>query len=391
MNRDGRIDHKGELRIDELLGDIYETETVNLSDGSELLQDRLTEEENGRIFAMIQEKMQAEVGTDSTLIKAAPFTEGDLGNAASERTRPNARNTGKKLRFGRGRKILIASLVALCAFASTAFAAEIFQWDSRISNYFGMSDQNQGYLNGAGMNVGVSAEDSGVTIEAVQTIGDASNMYILLNVTVPEGQILNSQTGFDMIFLKVEGATGMGYSCDQLPDEDPNDNKGTLLFSMEANSQINDKDIELKFVNMRHYDMGSGEMVQDYEGEWVLNWKLAYQDISKTFDISKDLEMNGETVRVDSISISPIAFNVKISGDYIRTYDSVAPNPEDGELIEITSVKLKDGTILTKDDSMGWGTSIDGSEYVINMKMKELIDPEEIDSITLNGTEITLQ
>ncbi|MDF2654438.1 MAG: hypothetical protein K0R19_912 [Bacillota bacterium] len=385
MNKNGRIDHKGELRIDELLGDIYETETMNLSDGSELLQDRLTEEEKGRIFSMIQAKLREEAKKVPPLL-----TEGDSGDAASESTRLNPSSSGKVFRFGRRRRILIASLVALCAFASTAFAAEIFHWDSRISNYFGMSDQNQGDLNGAGMNVGVRAEDSGVTIEAVQTIGDASNMYILLNITVPEGQILNSQTGFDMIYLKVKGATGMGYSCDQIPDEDPSDNKGTLLFSMEANSEINDKDIELKFVNMRHYDMDSGEMVLDYEGEWLLNWKLAYQDVSRTFEISKDIEVNGETVRVDSISISPIAFNVKISGDYIRAYDSVPPNPEDGELIEITSVKLKDGTILTKDDSMGWGTSIVGSDYVINMKMRELLDPKGIDSIILNHTEIKL-
>ncbi|MDF3001949.1 MAG: hypothetical protein K0Q48_2068 [Bacillota bacterium] len=366
MNNTRGMDKNRVIRIDELLEDIHETETTNLSDGSELLQDQLSESERERILSKIQAKMKDEAVND----------------------RPS---NFEKVRFpGRRKRILLASLVALCVFASTAFAAEIFQWDSRISNYFGMSDKNQGDLSGAGMNVGVKDEQGGVAIEAVQTIGDASNMYILLDVTVPEGQILNPQTGFDMIFLKVEGVTGMGYSCDLLPDDEPNDNKGTLLFSMEANSNINDKEIEMKFVNLRHYDMDSGEMIPDYEGEWILSWKLNYHDVSKNFDVDKDIPVNGETVRVDSVSISPIALNVKISGDYIKKYDSVPPNPNDGDLIEITSVNLKDGTALTKDDSLGWGTSINGREYVINMKMRELLDPEGIESIVLNDTEIVL-
>ncbi|QOX63490.1 hypothetical protein FRZ06_09070 [Anoxybacterium hadale] len=362
MNNTGGMDKNKAIRIDELLEDIHEMETTNLSDGSELLQDQLSEEERERILSKIQTRMKAEA------VNGRP-------------------SNYEKVRFpGRRKRILLASLAALCVFASTAFAAELFQWDSRISNYFEISDENQGDLSGAGMNVGVKDENGGVTIEAVQTIGDASNMYILLDVTVPEGQVLHPQTGFDMIYLKVEGATGMGYSCDLLPDDDPSDNKGTLLLSMEANSNINDKEIELKFVNLRYYDMESGEMIPDHEGEWILSWKLNYHDVSKNFKVGKDIVVNGETVRVDSVSISPIALNVKISGDYIKKYDSVPPNPSDGDLIEISSVNLKDGTVLTKDDSLGWGTSIDGKAYVINMKMRELLDPEGIDSIVLNDT-----
>lgn len=357
MNKAGRTNGKGEIRIDELFDEIHETETMNMGDGSELLQDRLTEEERARIKGRI------------------------MGQIQQETFRPQYRKR---------KRILLASLIAVCAFASTAFAAELFHWDTRISNYLGIHDENQGDLNGAGMNVGVSAENGGVIIEAVQTIGDSSNMHILFNVTVPEGQIVHPQTGFEMIYLMVKGATGLGYSCDLLPDEDPNDNKGTLLLSLEANSEINDKDIELRFVNMRHYDMEVGDMVEDYKGEWVLKWKLDYQDISRNFDIKKDIEINGRTVRVDSISISPIALKVIIRGDYIEEYDSVPPNPEDGDLFEITSIKLRNGTELTLEDAMGWGTSVSGKEYVINLKMQKLLEPQEIIGIVVNDTEIKL-
>ncbi len=111
---------------------------------------------------------------------------------------------------GRRRRVLTAALIAVFAFATTAFAAEVFQWDVRISNYFGIGGHNSAELSGGGMDVGISAENGGVTIQAVQTIGDGNNMYILLDVTAPEGQTIHPNSSFDMIYLRVDGVTSMG-------------------------------------------------------------------------------------------------------------------------------------------------------------------------------------
>ena len=349
---------KGEYRIDEMFDEIYEAETMNLQDGVELLQDELTKDEKERILQMAMEKM----GEGRTVIKPR-----------------------RKMR-----RVIAVALVAVLAFATTAFAAEIFQWDTRISNYLGIGEQNSEELSPGSMNVGVSAEEDGITIEAVQTIGDANNIYILLDVTAPEGIVIYPNTRFDMVYLKVDGATGLGYSCDMLPDEKENDNKATLMVSMEANKKINNKLINLKFENMGHYEAGNVDMTMDHRGIWELEWKLDYQDISTKYSIGKELKVNGETVSVDSISISPIALNVQISGSYIKEYDSVPPQSGSGDLIQITSVALKDGTVLTQDDSAGSGTSTNDSEYVINMKMKKLIDTDQVKSITLNDTEFVL-
>ncbi|MEL7655514.1 MAG: hypothetical protein AAGU75_06365 [Bacillota bacterium] len=359
MNKGKEMNQKkGEYRIDELFSEIFESETMNINDGAELLQDELTKEEKDRILQMAIEK----IGGDRTVI----------------------RTRGKK------RRILTVVLIAVFAFATTAFAAELFQWDTRISNYLGIGEQNSAELSGGGMNVGVSAENSGVTIEAVQTIGDATNMYSLLDVTAPEGEILDVNSSFDMIYLRVDGVTSMGYSCEMIPDGNENDNKATFLFSMDANTKINNKMINIQFIDLRHYVADSGEMLIDYKGEWELEWKLDYEDISTKYSIGKDLEVNGKTVDVESISISPIALNVQISGSYIREYDSAPPEQGFGELIQITAVTLKDGTVLTQDDAASWGSSLNDSEYMINMKMKKLIETDQVKSITLNDTEFVL-
>ncbi len=361
MNSRNETNRKGEYRIDEIFSDIYETETMNMEDGTELLQEGLTGEERARILGIALKKM-------------------DMDPIQTQTSRNIAQARGKK------RRILVAALVAVFAFATTAFAAEIFQWDARLSNYFGIDNHDSAGLSGGGMNVGVSDENGGVTIEAVQTIGDGNNMYILLDVTAPEGQTIYPESGFEMIYLRVDGVTSMGYSCDMLEDENENDNKATFLFAMDANRKINDKMINIKFSDLRHYIIGSGEMIADTPGEWELEWKLDYEDISTKYEIGKELAVKGEIADVKSISISPIALNVEISGSLL----DVPRTPEEGDLIAITAITLKDGTVFTQEDASSWGCSMRDNECILNMQMTKLLDVGQIKSVTLNDTEFAI-
>jgi len=364
------MNQKGELRIDELFSEILEAETLNVQNGTELLQEGLSKEEKARILKIAAEKIAIEAqgeGGSRTFIAA-----------------------GRKKK-----RILAIALIAVLAFATTAFAAEIFQWDVRISNYLGIEAQNSEALSGGGMNVDVRDENGGVAIKAVQTIGDGTNIYILFDVTAPEGQKIYPESGFDMIYLRVgnalDGPTGMGYNCNMIEDDNPDDNKATFLLAMDANKKINDKKISVKFENLRHYMIGSGEMITDVPGDWELEWKLDYKDISTKYRIGKDLTVNEGTVSVDSISVSPIALNVRISGSCVKEYDLAPRDPQEGELIRITAITLKDGTVLTQEDASSWSNAINGSEYVLNMQMKKLLDVAQVKSVSLNGTEFELK
>lgn len=352
---------KNIIKIEEMLDGIHESETLNAADGSELLSNKLSEEEKGRILNMALNKMK------------------------DERDNPAI-----KIQRRKRRGIIIAALIAVFAFATTAFAAEVFDWDVRISNYLGINENNSAQLAESGMNIDVTTENKGIKIDAVQTLGDANNIYILFDVTAPEGTILSPEARFEMVYLKVDGVTNMGYSCDFLPDESKNDNKGTMLLSMDANKSINDKTLEVRFKDLVHYNQESGDYITDVKGEWKLAWKLNYKDNSTKYPVDQKLTVNGKTVNVDSVSISPIALNVKVSGSYIKEYDSAPPAPGADELIKIKAVTLSDGTVLTQDDSLGWGSSTEGNDYMINMKMKKLLVPKQIESITLNDTVIPL-
>ncbi len=376
MNNRNETNKKGEYRIDEMFSEIFETETINMEDGSELLQEGLTRGEKQRILGIAMEKIEGRLQAESK-------------TADTEKDRNTPERTAV-FKLNSRRRILIVSLAAILTFATTAFAAEIFQWDTRLSNYFEIGSHNQQDLSGSGMNVGISAEYEGVAIEAVQTIGDGNNIYILLNVTAPEGQIIHPGSSFDMIYVRVDGVTGMGYSCDMMADDDENDNKATFLLAMEANNKINNKKINIRFSNLRHYITGSGEMVVDTEGEWELEWKLDYEDISKTYQIGEALTIKGESVKVESISISPIALNVKVQGAYFEKYDEAPGAPGEGDPIAITAIKLKGGSVLTWEDASSWGCSIRGRECSLNMQMKKLLDVSQVESITLNDKEFVL-
>lgn len=368
MNNYDKNQGRGGYYIDEMFGENFEAEIMNGMDGSDPSGEGLSKEEKERILKMAANKLEAENKKRTDRIVIQPRM--------------------KK------RRILTVALIAVLAFATTAFAAELFQWDTRISNYFGIGDKNSASLSGGGMNVGVSDENGGVIIKAVQTIGDGNNMYILFDVTVPEGEIIDPQSGFDMIRLRIggraDGPTGMGYSCDMIEDDNAEDNKATFLLAMDANKKINHKKIKITFKDLRHYVIGSDDMTVDVPGEWELEWMLNYEDISAKYKIGKELKVKGETVEVDSVSISPIALNVELNGSYIRELDSTPPEPGEEEPIQITAITLKDGSVLTQDDASSWGTSINGTVYVINMQMKKLLDVGQIKSITLNNTEIVL-
>ncbi len=369
---------KGEYRIDEMVDKIYDEETMSMEDGSDLLTDGLTEEEKARILNIALRKIgkhPEQIENERTVIV---------------RSRPDKAG-------GRRRRILAAALVAVFAFATTAFAAEVFQWDVRISNFFGIEGRDGAGLAGGGMNVGVSTENNGVTIEAVQAIGDGTNLYILFDVTAPKGKVISyPDASFEMIRLRIgepggmDGPTGMGYGCTMLEDDDDKDNKATFLLSAEADKKINNKKINIEFENLRHYITGSGEMVTDAAGIWELEWELDYEDTSTKYKIGKELAVNGKTIDVDSISISPIALNVGMSGSYFNELDSAPRAPGEGDPVQINAITLKDGTMLTQQDSLGWGCSIRDGKSVINMQMKKLLDPDKVKSVTLNDTEFIL-
>ena len=362
-------------RIDKMIDEIYEVETVNMEGGFDLLQEELTEEEKARILNLAMKK----IGSPD-----------EPGAPASGRRRLEPLS-------GRRRRILIAALVAVFTFASTAFAAEIFRWDVRISNFFGIEDQSGAVLTGGGMNVGVSAEDKGVTVKAVQAIGDGTNLYILFDVTAPEGEVLRyPESSFETILLRIgepgglDGPTGMGYGCTMLEDDDDKDNKATFLLDVEADKKINNKKINVEFENLRHYIVSSGEMVTDYQGKWELEWKLDYEDISTKFKIGKELAVKGKTVNVDSISISPIAVNIQMNGSYFKESDEAPRAPGEGDPVQITAITMRDGTVLTQKDCLSWGCSTNDSESVINMQMRKLLDPAQVRIVTLNDTEFIL-
>ena len=136
-----------------MLDKIYANETRNAADGSELLDNKLSEEEKGRILNMALYKMKSEKAGDSR---------SEICGAEGTGT---AKTTWKR------RRILIAALAAVFAFATTAFAAEVFQWDVRISNYFGIDEKNSEELAKGAQTVGVSAEQNGMKIEAGPDFG----------------------------------------------------------------------------------------------------------------------------------------------------------------------------------------------------------------------------
>jgi hypothetical protein len=186
--------HNGKKQIYEILDKIHEIETFNLQDGSELLPDQISEPEKERILHMAMMQINQD-GEENKQLAAGL----------------------KHKRGNKKRKVLAAAVAAVFIFASTTVAAEVFHWDHRISGLLGINPENSAQLEGSGMNLDVGTEQNGVTIKAVQSLGDANNIYVLFEVTSPKGAALDTGSRFKMVYLRVgditDGPTGMGYAC----------------------------------------------------------------------------------------------------------------------------------------------------------------------------------
>lgn len=131
-------------------------------------------------------------------------------------------------------------------------------------------------------------------------------------------------------------------------------------------------------------------MVVDTSGEWKLEWKLNYKDISRTYHLGETLTTEGGDVEIKAISISPIALNIEITGDYFEGYDAAPREPGEEDPVQVTGIRLEDGTVLTLEDASSWGCSVRGRECVLNIQMKKLLDVGQVESVMLNDKEFMI-
>ena len=344
-----------------------------------------------------------------------------LKNRAGENSpacRPRRLSAGARLG-------LAAAVICLLTGAGVAVAAA-------SPTLQGMFGGGAGYGQSSGL-IGRSVERDGWTVTITDCVGDDLNLYVGLELTAPEGTVLDADGYFfgedgwgGTIEFTSPAARGMGMTwtqAHQLPDDAPADNHLAFVASVRGFSDktgdgrsYNGQQIRMVLPGLYHsigWDQENRKsiLVQDCGATWDFGrMTVSYPDSTIHLEPNVTVTTLDVEAVVKSIDISPLCTRVLIEGDALKGHHSWVPkNAPDGfygciEYQEITLYDKDGGSYSLTHESCdlagsgcsgGTDTSEDGFVYLRRAYGRSgderLVDVENLSAISVCGVMIPIE
>ncbi|MGE4485436.1 MAG: DUF4179 domain-containing protein, partial [Oscillospiraceae bacterium] len=218
--------------------------------------------------------------------------------------------------------IVLAAVIA--ALGITAAAAYVIQWNSKVAERFEADEQQQSELASAGAvdPVDQSVTENGLTVTALQTLGDKNGVYLLFDVKAPEGislwdeNLLSANVDIEDVGNHVSYTAGFMDDTDGTaqPSGAANERYYEIWLINGEQKDLNGKTITVEFANL-YGDNGTVKPDIVVAGNWKLSWTLSYSDETQIFEIDKTYDINGHDVVVEAVELSPLSMKFTLSGD----------------------------------------------------------------------------
>lgn len=305
--------------------------------------------------------------------------------------------TGRKKIVKKRVPIVLAAVIA--ALGVTAAAAYVIQWNGKLAEHFGANEQQQSQLasDGAVGSVNQTVTENGLSVTALQTLGDKNGVYVLFDVKAPEKITLSDTNLFKNTSVDVDGqrvSWSGGFMSNQDKTGSPSGKANERYYEVWLNNSEqkawNGKTITFDFTNLQA-DKGKLDMYNVVEGKWKLSWKLSYLDKTQTFTINKTYDINGHEVLVNSVEISPLSMTLNLGGDGLKQLIDDSDLKECGGLLTC-SLKLKDGTFFEDFDGSKHenpGEILPGNDswtdttYTRTNPFGKILDVDQVTGLTL--------
>jgi hypothetical protein len=256
---------------------------------------------------------------------------------------------------GTNKKFLIVLAAVIAALGLTATAAAYFlRWNDQLARRFDVNEQQQIQLaeDGAVAAADQTVTENGVTITAIQTLGDKNGVYVLFNVKAPEGVELTKDGSGISAHVEIEGFDHVGWSAHFMLDKDKsvspsgaaNERYYELWLNNTHGENWNGKTITVEFADLRDLSKGPDDNII-VTGKWNLSWKLSYMDQMLTFDINKTYTVNGRELVVKSVEISPLSMTLKLGGNGLEQLVADSDLNEAGGLCAVSLMKKDETTV----------------------------------------------
>lgn len=319
-----------------------------------------------------------------------------LHNILVQSQNENTRNKGfapvKRLRFA----ILVP--VLLVCLTTTAFAAAYMGLDESFLKFLNPVNHEQAqYLSNGAYVVDKQVVKEEGTLTIKQVIGDGNLTYLLMDFTAPEGTVLNAAR---YRFEHPEIHAGQNYYSTEfkaLDDENPNDNKISLVLSIMTENSIAGQTAHFKFKDLQAADPFPGIFETIIPGTWEADFKLDFKEYSTLYTVDQNITMFGYQAVLKTISVSPISISVKIESSSLKEIDDAADKLKKiGENKSMDkfpiTINYADGTSETTAIFSGLYLADNISGQILTIKTFEnVINDKEIASIVFFDKEIPIK
>ena len=279
-----------------------------------------------------------------------------------------------------------------------------------------------------GRPAGASATSNGVTVTADAIIGDAANVKIVYTISRDDGKPFDfsggnysaTSMGFESPGSFIDGTRGMAGGA-YFYDADPTDNKVQYVeewnVDVDGGESLIGKTIHVDLRDLKVYSADEGVSAGDAtsgdqsanaanagkllaKGEWKLDFKVNYEDAGVSIGEGTKIKQGGMDATIDKATISPVAFTIEYS---VNGLLEDSGNAESGQETEerqgaLESFCNQDYVFTMKD-----GSKIEVSNASSSMNRDEvggreiikrgfffdqIIDVDQVASVTVNGTEL---
>ena len=310
-------------------------------------------------------------------------------------------NYGGIVTMKRRNKKLITAIAAAAVFLLTATTvlAVSLGWHERFVEYFGIGEEQAVLLDGAVGSPEISFTENGVTVNVLNTLTDSRGVYVVFEVIVLNRVELTDDISFNGFYFEADTVRreGIGGAVSGGDILNIDTNRITALAYYLPTELIADGTLRL-FLE----DIGYGVWVKDVgyefttliEGEWSLEWDFSYIDTAKKIMPDQEVHIGIDgTGLITEISISPISLVVVTQLQISNPHDLDALT-----IIEDYTVTFKDGSTAVLGLSRARSTDTSSRmlkedmvyEHRVYSRFDNIIDPEEIVSVTVGDVTITL-
>lgn len=318
----------------------------------------------------------------------------------------NAEKAQKK-RIHRAHRLGLAAVAAAACLTIGAGAAEAAT--GIVSDIFAplLGTAHTEIIDNIGYPVNASDSAGGVTVTADAVIGDNSSVCVIFSMTKDDGTpwtevpdssyLVFEDSTFDFNITDAGDGVLGAHGSSWFISDDPENRVIRFVEQRTVEDGMPSGHAKETLKNLCIWDEASQSTKTLVKGKWTLRFDLDFEDTSKQFPSGQAVEFLGEPAVITELMFSPISFSVTVEQNRTEY-----PLMDDKKYLDGTSeamdqldivLNLKDGREIDLGYWAGgsYGADEGKSVFTKSSMFNEVIPLEDMESVTVCGTEIPLR